>query len=179
APLGGRRPLVGRRARPVRGGPLDPPRADRRLPHAGRDHGGGGRRAGRARPGAHHPAGRAQQRRGPVGAARGTGRAGGDRARGGPGSVAVIAAGPFAGAPGATVLTPREARGLEFDSVLLVEPQRMEPADLYVALTRATQRLGALHSEPLPGSLRRLAPRPVTDRPAAPPPARAGRGTHR
>src|SRR5690606_36131715 len=97
----------------------------------------------------------------------------------GPGSVAVIAPGPFADAPGATVLTPREAKGLEFDSVLLVEPQRMEPADLYVALTRATQRLGALHSEPLPGSLRRLAPRPVTDRPAAPPPARAGRGTHR
>jgi DNA helicase IV len=75
---------------------------------------------------------------------------------GGPGSVAVIAPGGFPDVPGATVLTPREAKGLEFDSVLLVEPQRMHPADLYVAITRATRRLGVLHTEPLPESLRRL-----------------------
>jgi DNA helicase IV len=78
---------------------------------------------------------------------------------GGPGSVAVIAPGGFPDVPGATVLTPREAKGLEFDSVLLVEPQRMHPADLYVAITRATQRLGVLHTEPLPESLRRIAGR--------------------
>ncbi len=93
---------------------------------------------------------------------------------GGPGSVAVIAPGPFPQVPGATVLTPREAKGLEFDSVLLVEPQRMHPADLYVALTRATQRLGALHTEPLPKALRRL-----SSRRAAPRPGRAARRTRR
>jgi DNA helicase IV len=80
-------------------------------------------------------------------------------AAGGPGSVAVIAPDPFPEVSGATVLTPREAKGLEFDSVLLVEPQRMHPADLYVALTRATQRLGVLHTEPLPAGLHRLAQR--------------------
>ncbi len=50
------------------------------------------------------------------------------------------------------VLTVREAKGLEFDSVILVEPDRIvaESArgrnDLYVAITRATQRLGVLYS---------------------------------
>jgi DNA helicase IV len=77
----------------------------------------------------------------------------------GDGSVAVIAPSPFPGVPGATVLTPREAKGLEFDTVLLVEPERMDAADLYVALTRATQRLGVLHTEPLPAELHRLVPR--------------------
>ncbi|EFG64620.1 conserved hypothetical protein [Streptomyces sp. SPB074] len=51
------------------------------------------------------------------------------------------------------LLTPRQSKGLEFDSVLAVEPQRYEDADLYVALTRPTQRLGLLHSEPLPEAL--------------------------
>ncbi|OLF17916.1 ATP-binding domain-containing protein [Actinophytocola xanthii] len=63
------------------------------------------------------------------------------------------------------VLTPRQAKGLEYDVVIIVEPQRVlaaEPAgvaDLYVALTRATQRLGVVHTEPLPAvldGLRRL-----------------------
>jgi DNA helicase IV len=89
---------------------------------------------------------------------------------GGPGSVAVIAPGPFPEVPGATVLTPRETKGLEFDTVLLVEPQEMPAADLYVALTRATQRLGVLHTEPLPRCLRR-----ISARRAAPPPARTAR----
>jgi ATP-dependent exoDNAse (exonuclease V) alpha subunit len=93
---------------------------------------------------------------------------------GGPGSVAVIAPGAFPEVPGATVLTPREAKGLEFDSVLLVEPQRMHPADLYVALTRATQRLGVLHTEPLPACLHRLMSRRAARRPA-----RTARGTSR
>jgi DNA helicase IV len=58
-----------------------------------------------------------------------------------------------------SVLTPRESKGLEFDGVLLCEPQRMlagspvGAAELYVALTRATQRLGVLHTEPLPAVL--------------------------
>jgi DNA helicase IV len=48
------------------------------------------------------------------------------------------------------VLTVRQAKGLEFDSVLVVDPERIvtESArghnDLYVALTRTTQRLGVL-----------------------------------
>ncbi|TWF85116.1 DNA helicase IV [Streptomyces capillispiralis] len=51
------------------------------------------------------------------------------------------------------LLDPRQAKGLEFDSVLVVEPGRYGTSDLYVALTRATQRLGVLHTEPLPGPL--------------------------
>lgn len=48
------------------------------------------------------------------------------------------------------VLTIAQAKGLEFDSVLVVDPDRMVAesprgrSDLYVALTRATQRLGVL-----------------------------------
>ena len=62
------------------------------------------------------------------------------------------------------VLTVRQAKGLEFDSVLVVEPAAIlaeSPRggnDLYVALTRATQRLGVLHAEPLPAALHRLVP---------------------
>ncbi|GGW88091.1 DNA helicase [Streptomyces malachitofuscus] len=51
------------------------------------------------------------------------------------------------------LLDPRQAKGLEFDSVLVVEPGRYGTSDLYVALTRATQRLGVLHTEPLPKPL--------------------------
>ncbi|MFD5374456.1 HelD family protein [Streptomyces griseoincarnatus] len=51
------------------------------------------------------------------------------------------------------LLDPRQAKGLEFDSVLVVEPDRYGTSDLYVALTRATQRLGVLHTEPLPEPL--------------------------
>jgi DNA helicase IV len=56
--------------------------------------------------------------------------------------------------PGA--VAPSETKGLEFDAVLVVEPERIladgprGAAELYVALTRATQRLGVLHCEPLP-----------------------------
>ena len=51
------------------------------------------------------------------------------------------------------LLDPRQAKGLEFDSVLVVEPGRSGTSDLYVALTRATQRLGVLHTGELPASL--------------------------
>jgi DNA helicase IV len=61
------------------------------------------------------------------------------------------------GVPG-TVLAS-ETKGLEFDAVLVVEPDRIladgprGAAELYVALTRATQRLGVLHRNPLPQAL--------------------------
>jgi DNA helicase IV len=63
------------------------------------------------------------------------------------------------------VLTVRQAKGLEFDSVLVVEPGQIlaeSPrghSDLYVALTRATQRLGVLYAGELPGILAGLEPR--------------------
>ena len=65
------------------------------------------------------------------------------------------------GVPG-TVLAS-ETKGLEFDAVLVVEPDRIladgprGAAELYVALTRATQRLGVLHLNPLPQALIGLA----------------------
>ncbi|MEU0297845.1 ATP-binding domain-containing protein, partial [Streptomyces microflavus] len=52
------------------------------------------------------------------------------------------------------LLDPRQAKGLEFDHVLVVEPARYGTSDLYVALTRATQRLGIVHREELPPALR-------------------------
>jgi DNA helicase IV len=65
------------------------------------------------------------------------------------------------GTPGA--LAPSETKGLEFDAVLVVQPERIlangsrGAAELYVSLTRATQRLGVLHEGPLPQTLRGLA----------------------
>jgi DNA helicase IV len=61
-----------------------------------------------------------------------------------------------------SVLSVRQAKGLEFDSVLIVEPGRIVDEsprgmnDLYVALTRATQRLGVVHAHPLPDGLSKL-----------------------
>ncbi|KAA8889251.1 AAA family ATPase [Nocardia colli] len=61
------------------------------------------------------------------------------------------------GMPG--TVTASETKGLEFDSVLVVEPERIladgprGAAELYVALTRATQRLGVLYEGALPQSL--------------------------
>ncbi|MEV7008147.1 helicase [Streptosporangium sp. NPDC051022] len=63
-----------------------------------------------------------------------------------------------------TVLTAGQAKGLEFDSVLVVEPARIMaesargPNDLYVALTRPTQRLGVVHTGELPPVLASLSP---------------------
>ncbi|MFJ8789571.1 HelD family protein [Streptomyces sp. NPDC102462] len=58
------------------------------------------------------------------------------------------------------LLDPRQAKGLEFDSVLVVEPGRYGTSDLYVALTRATQRLGVLYTGGLPDGLRQAAATP-------------------
>ncbi|WP_328854500.1 PhoH family protein [Microbispora hainanensis] len=60
------------------------------------------------------------------------------------------------------VLSVTEAKGLEFDSVIVVEPGRIlresprGPSDLYVALTRATSRLGVVHVDELPEVLNGL-----------------------
>src|SRR5262249_34273256 len=61
------------------------------------------------------------------------------------------------------VVTVRQAKGLEFDSVLVADPAAILAessrgfGDLYVALTRATQRVGVVYAGPLPPVLGRLA----------------------
>jgi superfamily I DNA/RNA helicase len=76
-----------------------------------------------------------------------------------------VASGPAALDAPVAVLTVTEARGLEFDGVVVVEPgailaQSPKGANnLYVALTRATQRLGVVHTTALPAALAQLAPR--------------------
>lgn len=53
-----------------------------------------------------------------------------------------------------SVITPREAKGLEFDAVVLVEPAEVAErtaGDLYVAMTRPTRVLAVVHSRPVPG----------------------------
>ncbi|HET7743606.1 MAG TPA: UvrD-helicase domain-containing protein [Gaiellaceae bacterium] len=59
------------------------------------------------------------------------------------------------------VLTPRQAKGLEFDHVVVVEPALIVDEgtgeqglrELYVALTRPTKTLVVVHSRPLPDAL--------------------------
>jgi DNA helicase IV len=56
------------------------------------------------------------------------------------------------------VLTAEQAKGLEFDSVIVVDPAGIEQAsprgraDLYVALTRTTRRLGLVSAGELPAA---------------------------
>ncbi|HEX6383004.1 MAG TPA: helicase [Acidimicrobiia bacterium] len=60
------------------------------------------------------------------------------------------------------VLDVAETKGLEFDGVIVVEPAAIVAesergmSDLYVALTRATRRLGVVHTEPLPKEMHGL-----------------------
>ncbi len=59
---------------------------------------------------------------------------------------------------GVPVLTPRRAKGLEFDHVVVVEPALIADGDqglraLYVALTRPTKTLVVVYSRPLPAAL--------------------------
>ena len=94
------------------------------------------------------------------------------RLAGAEGLLAVIAPasqrGDAAPAPGSLfddtripVLTPRDAKGMEFDHVIVVEPALIvEEAvggqglrELYVALTRPTTTLVVVHSRPLPAEL--------------------------
>ncbi|WP_036340632.1 RNA polymerase recycling motor ATPase HelR [Mycolicibacterium aromaticivorans] len=76
-------------------------------------------------------------------------------AEAGPDGTSIVIGPP--GTPG--VVAPSETKGLEFDAVLVVEPELIladgprGAAELYVALTRATQRLGVLHQHPLPPAL--------------------------
>lgn len=81
----------------------------------------------------------------------------------GEGSLAVIA--PTADAAtlaqlGLPALSVQRAKGLEFDSVIVLDPAGIVAesprglSDLYVALTRATQRLGVVHPGELPAPLR-------------------------
>jgi hypothetical protein len=63
-----------------------------------------------------------------------------------------------------TLLTIEDAKGLEFDAVTVVEPARIVAEApqglraLYVAFTRATQRLAIVHDEPLPTAVGVAAP---------------------
>jgi hypothetical protein len=63
------------------------------------------------------------------------------------------------------LLGARQAKGLEFDSVLIADPAEIIAAsprgrnDLYVAMTRSTQRLGILHPGPPPAEIAALRPR--------------------
>jgi DNA helicase IV len=60
------------------------------------------------------------------------------------------------------LMTVRQAKGLEFDAVIVVQPDEIiaeSPrglSDLYVAVTRATRRLGVLHTADLPKVLAAL-----------------------
>nr|WP_066912784.1 ATP-binding domain-containing protein [Millisia brevis] len=91
-----------------------------------------------------------------------------DQAR--PGLVAVIAAEADlpaladVGDDRTTIATVADIKGLEFDAVIVVNPDAILDAssrganDLYVALTRATQRLLVVHSAQLPECLGNLTP---------------------
>lgn len=55
-------------------------------------------------------------------------------------------------------LTPVEVKGLEFDLVVLVDPERFGPdvqgaVDRYVAMTRATHQLVILTTMPVPAEV--------------------------
>jgi len=52
----------------------------------------------------------------------------------------------YAGTDRVRSLSPEATKGLEFDLVVLVDPERWRPVDRYVAMTRATQRLVVLSS---------------------------------
>ena len=59
----------------------------------------------------------------------------------------------------APVLTPRQAKGLEFDHVVVVEPAAIAEdgeqglRELYVALTRPTKTLVIVYARPLPDGI--------------------------
>jgi DNA helicase IV len=72
------------------------------------------------------------------------------------------------------VLTVGEAKGLEFDAVVVVDPAAILAAgsrganDLNVALTPTTARLGVVHPGDLPPVLARLSPATLEELVAAP-----------
>ena len=166
------------RAGALPGRPVAADRADDQLPHPGGDHGRRGRRAGGHRPGPGPAALRARHGHRALAArrrARGPGQpagrrrpARGRRARRREQLAVIVPAGRLdefgsairAAVPGSAVgehsdleqrvvvLTVQQAKGLEFDTVLIGDPAGIlaeSPRglnDLYVALTRATQAAG-------------------------------------
>ena len=58
---------------------------------------------------------------------------------------------------GIAVMTAQDAKGLEFDIVVIVEPAELIDAhgagDLYVAMSRSTQHLGVVHARDLPAGM--------------------------
>jgi DNA helicase IV len=103
---------------------------------------------------------------------------------------ALCAALPYAAVDGTAVLDAEvavvgvaQAKGLEFDRVVLADPAGVLTEslnggqDLYVALTRATRRLTVVHEGPLPPELGELAPSgpPPGERTAGPDAAAASR----
>jgi DNA helicase IV len=75
--------------------------------------------------------------------------------------------------PRVSVVPAAEAKGLEFDSVVLVEPAAIVAGEaaraaglrrLYVVLTRAVSRLAVLHDEPLPAELTESRPPVINSR---------------
>jgi hypothetical protein len=66
-----------------------------------------------------------------------------------------------------TVLSPEQAKGLEFDHVIVVDPVGIAGVDedwahVYIALTRATRTLTVLHSTPEPFETPAPEPEPVS-----------------
>jgi len=81
----------------------------------------------------------------------------------GGGLVAIIAddsrhaaIGAALGGADVTLIDARESKGLEYDVVVVVEPAQIaaRPGDLYVAMTRPTQKLVMIHADALPRGLR-------------------------
>jgi superfamily I DNA/RNA helicase len=72
-----------------------------------------------------------------------------------------------------TVVPASDAKGLEFDAAIVVEPGAIVSSSaqgrrlLYIAMTRPTQQLGILHCDPLPAGLDHLNVR--TEAPVAEP----------
>ena len=76
------------------------------------------------------------------------------------------------------MLDPVQVKGLEFDAVVLVEPSDIATgpsgaSDLYVAMTRPTQRLVVVHARALPAGVAGTGPGAET-RASTPTSARAG-----
>jgi DNA helicase IV len=74
-------------------------------------------------------------------------------------SAGAVAAVPEAIDAPVAVISALDAKGLEFDHVVVLEPARLVAPDaaglrlLYVVLTRATRRLTVVHADPLPEAL--------------------------
>jgi DNA helicase IV len=87
-----------------------------------------------------------------------------------PVDASLVADGPEALDAPVLVLNVEQSKGLEFDSVIIVAPDEIltesdnGTRDLYVAVTRATQRLGIVHTGALPPMLGRA--QPVLELPA-------------